>query len=84
MIDQLQKMIKGIWGRLTSPRTGNRQPNREDVAQAVSPGTGGQERDAAEQAPEDQTQARENAREKMKITTMTDNKVKELITKVQE
>ena len=52
-------------GRSTTPRTGNRQPNMEAVARAraVTPGTGGRERDAAERAPEDLTRARVEARE---------------------
>ena len=45
---------------------------------------GRRERDAAERAPEDPTRARERARDERTITTMTDDKVKEIIAKVQE
>ena len=60
--------------------------NVEAEAQSASGDSrdGRRERDAAERAPEDPTRARDEARVKMTTTTMTDNKVKEIIAMVQE
>ena len=77
----------GDWtGEIDTAKDRESPTEKEAVAQGrvVAPRTGGRERDAAEQAPEDPTHAREQTRVERTIMTMTDDKVKEIIAKVQD